>query len=282
MCQYTNKYNLPDRVIRQLLLPYQPKEHRYSATQLIDAPLIRTLMLEKWDDIVYDYSDFLETIVGASVHERQERLATDDEQAEHKIEVVVDGQMVVGKSDNYENGIIRDTKTTKVGYLKYNKKKLEQQLNIYAYLWRQQGKEVTALEGDLYYKNWDWKTPVFKPDMDYPKILYENVKVDLWTLEQQEEFIKDQLEYHNLESHSECTDEEKWTTSSTFAVMKRGDLTGRAKRVVNTYQEAQDYIQYKKLKDVEIVERKGGNLRCRYFCVLGRNKLCPFWKNNTK
>jgi len=273
-----NRHNLPDRVIRQISLPYQPKPNRLGVTRLIDSPLVNTLWLEKWDEIVVDYSDFLIQLFGISMHDRQESLAADDEQAEHKMEEIVNGITVVGKSDTMDNGIIRDTKVSKVGYLKYHKYELECQLNCYAWLWSKEPKAVIkSLEGDLYYRDWDWKRVEFQDGLDYPEILWENVKVDLWTPEQQEEYIKNRVKYHKERSHAECTPEEKWTQPSKFAVMKSGKTEGRSIRNLNSWQEAKQYIQQKNLKNVEIVERKGGTLRCNYFCSLGKCGVCPYF-----
>lgn len=155
-----NKYNLPDRIVRQLSPPHRPVSGRISVTQLIDAPRIRTLLLEKWDDVVLDYSDFLSTVIGLSVHERQERLVDveEDEEAEVKFEDMIDGVLIVGKSDTYypKEKIIRDTKVKAVGCFKYVsfKTDLERQLNTYAMQYRSRGYEVSGLECDVYYRDW--------------------------------------------------------------------------------------------------------------------------------
>lgn len=275
--KYTNKYGLPERVIRQLSLNYQPKEGRISITQLIDSPLIRTLYLERWDDIIADYSDYLQAMLGVALHERQDKLAADDEQSEQKLEVNIDGWTVVGKADNLKDGIIRDTKTTRIGYLKFNAQKLEAQLNCYAWLWRRNGKEITGLEADLYYKDWDWKRVVFNQDRDYPSVLFQNITVNLWTFEQQEQFVKDQLHYHTVAAHNECSDEDKWKGASKFCIFKSGNLTGKSMRNLDSYEEAEQWIRDNNKKGVEIVERTGGCLRCEHFCSLA-NGVCPYFR----
>ena len=49
-----NRHNLPDRIVNLLPKMYKPKENRFGVTQLIDEPKIRTLQLEKWDEMVTD------------------------------------------------------------------------------------------------------------------------------------------------------------------------------------------------------------------------------------
>lgn len=155
---WTNKYNLPKRIIRQLPELHKPKDKRISVTDLINPPRIRTLQLEKWDEIVMDYSDLLDTIIGLSVHERQSKLATSDDDSEHKFEDTIDGVTLVGKSDNYDmiDLVIRDTKTIPVDRLKFPDffHELELQLNLYAYQRRLRDQQVKGVEADLYFRDW--------------------------------------------------------------------------------------------------------------------------------
>lgn len=252
----TNKYNLPDRIIRQIELPYQPKEKRFSVTSLIDSPRIRTLQLKEWDRITLDYSDFLETIIGLSVHQRIERLSSEeeDEISEQKFEDLVDGVLVVGRTDNYsiKKKIIRETKVKAVGCLDYESfmKELTAQLNIYAWQRRNHGGEVLGLEADIYYRDWkEWeaerdkeKWAVMKPGRKtaiklfdteaeavyyikdhvyggyvehrkkgkYPPISISfSTPITLWTPEEADIFVKDEVEFHAL-APMECPEENRW------------------------------------------------------------------------
>ncbi len=156
----TNKNNLPKRILDQISIPHQPKKDRISITDLIGCPRARTLLLERWEDVIWDYSDFLQTLLGISLHERQERIAenTEDIEAEVKFEDKFDNFVVVGKADNYtpSEETIRDTKVKAVGVLKYESflKECEYQLNCYAYQRRIRGFPVSKLELDIYYRDW--------------------------------------------------------------------------------------------------------------------------------
>ncbi len=161
----TNIYGLPDRITSQIGKIYRPEPNRISVTHLIGCPRERTLMMEKWDDLVIDVSDFLSTILGISVHARQEKLASEnvDVESEVKFENKVGLVTIVGRSDNYDlrDSIIRETKVKKVGEL--NKldfmDEVERQLNVYAWQRRLKGFDVKGLELDIYYRDWlEWKS----------------------------------------------------------------------------------------------------------------------------
>jgi len=153
--------NLPARVLAQLPKIHRPKPNRFSVTDLINPPRIRTLQLEKWDQITVDYSDFLNTLIGISVHARQDGLS-EAEFSEEKLEetfVVNDQEVtVVGIIDSMDNGIIRDTKTMSPMNMQYYQadkiESITQQLNIYALLARKKGRVVKGLEADIYYVGW--------------------------------------------------------------------------------------------------------------------------------
>lgn len=242
---FTNKNNLPERIIRLLPKPRQPKPDRFSVTQLIDSPRIRTLQLKNWEEIERDYSDLLPTLIGMAMHERSERLSLDEETTEQKIETRIAGVTLVGKSDCYvENEeTVRDTKTKGVGFASYGDAKLEieRQLNCYAFQLRTIGKKVSKLESDIFYRDWKlwemrkdipkWavmkegrKTAVKlfdsekqareymmdgwrageglrieeRPSKGYPKTSYECLEIPLWTFEEQEKYITEQIHYHTM------------------------------------------------------------------------------------
>jgi hypothetical protein len=158
----TNKFNLPNRIIRQVGEIHKPKEKRISVTDLISCPRERTLLIKEWDKVILDYSDFLSTIIGLSVHERQNKLASEDDESEVKYIDKFNGIEVVGRADNYDTveKCIRETKTKAVGCLKFESflKDVERQLNVYAYQRRVRGYEVEKLELDVYYRDWkDWE-----------------------------------------------------------------------------------------------------------------------------
>lgn len=202
--KWTNEHNLPDRILKLLPNTYQPKEGRFSVTQLIDSPRIRTLQLERWDEIVRDYSDLLTTIIGMSVHERNERLATDDELTEHKMEDEILGVTVVGRMDSYKeiDEAVRDTKTKGVNFTSYAdaREEIEKQLNIYAWQLRKRNKPVKILEADIFYR--DWKLWEARKDCEKWAVIKPGRKTALRLLDSEKE-AKEWLRF-NTKPEDKC------------------------------------------------------------------------------
>jgi hypothetical protein len=159
-----NKYNLPPRIVRQISTLHKPEPNRISVTSLIGCPRERQLQIDKWVEITLDYSDFLPTLLGISLHERQDRLSekVDEVESEVKYEDKIGQFTVVGKADNYdtESKIIRETKVKAVGVLGYDSfiEEVERQLNVYAWQRLKRGFQVNGLELDVYYRDWvEWQ-----------------------------------------------------------------------------------------------------------------------------
>lgn len=318
-----NQYNLPEHVIRLLPKFYKPDLARIGVTSLIDEPRIRTLLIKNWDKIERDISQSLTTLDGIIWHKHAAHEAQTDEQAEQKLEDNVDskgnplGLTLVGKADNYlcqnfgtDKPIyqIRDWKRIKVYALKFPEtvKKYTAELNCYAWQRRKRGQQVDSLWLDVFWKDWkyeNWeraedKTYISNQSLPlnsvfpyYPPIPYTEIKLSLWTFEEQEIFIKNQIEYH-IQNPMACAD--RWQTEPCFAVMKEGRKS--ALRVLDTYEKALEYCyqndyldfgakglktklsgcQYSLKKDISIVKREGKCIRCGshgWYCSV--YSVCP-------
>lgn len=221
-----------------------------------------------WDEIVWDYSDFLQADEGTRLHTVAERASQCISGAETELaleqEVSAGGWTLAGRVDHFENGVIIDHKFAKVGYAQMHGKSLEQQLNCYAWLLRTGGREVVGLEGDINLNNWDWRLATFGCPYPYPPIPYENIKVSLWSLGEQRAFILKRLEAHTLLAGSRCSDEERWACKPSYAVMRGERAT--AVRVCRTKEEAEQYLADKKVPDGWIQTRPGGSIRCKFWC----------------
>ena len=200
---WTNKFSLPDRVIRVLKGKYKerkPELNRLSITDLIDDPLPRILFINHWDDIVRDYSDLLTMVQGIALHSRYEECAGDDEDVEHKFEDVIDGIIVVGKADSYFDGTLLELKQTGVYGPKYRLDKWTKQMNCYAWqrrirskgieLWKE---GVDELGVDVWYRDWKQGNVYWR---DYPPIPYEYIRLDLWDFNKQDKYIRGQVQKH--------------------------------------------------------------------------------------
>ena len=302
----TNKWQIPEHVVRLCPQSYKPKQDRISVSALIDSPRIRTLQIEKWDEIERDVAISLTSLGGISFHDRAQKYAENDEQAERKLEDSNDsngnplGLILVGKSDNYicanfggSNPIyqLRDWKSMGCYGLAFPDKiiKMTSQLNIYAWQHLIRKQSVESLYLDIYWKNWKYEeyqratdklNSIFFDLTDggvldgYPPIPYSQVKLLLWSFEQQEQFIKDRIHYH-LTSPMDCSD--RWQTADTFAVMKEGRKS--ALRVLDSFNDALGYCVANKLsngiiliKGISIVKREGKCIRCGV-----EGFYCPCW-----
>lgn len=274
---WENRYNLPDRVIRVIQGRYKerkPELNRLSITDLVDEPLPRILYTHHWDDIVRDYSDMLTMVQGTSLHSRYEMCATDDEDAEHKLEDVIDGIIVVGKADSYFDGILLEVKQTGVYGPKYRLPKWEKQLNCYTWQRRMRGEEVKELLADVWYRDWKQGNIYWR---DYPPIPYECLCLNLWSFETQDKYIRSQVQKHlahpvfdkpeDYKQIEPCSNEQRGIR---FEAYKGKNKTPTK---VGTYLEVEEWCsQQKESFDI----RKSEPKFCRLYCKA--RSVCPFSK----
>lgn len=202
-----------------------------------------------------------------------------------KFEIPIDGIEVVGKPDIYypEVGIIEDWKVTSVwSFLLGEKKDWERQLNCYAW-----GKRKQIIEAELDNKITkltihailrDWQKSKMLRDDDYPRIPFISKDIPLWTFEKQEQYIKDQLEYHRMSEPAECSSEDKWEKPTTYAVMKKGRKS--ALRVLDSMEKAENWkadkqgLEPKGSNGLSIIKRPGECTRCLNYCPV--RAVCEF------
>jgi hypothetical protein len=270
-----NKYNLPPgftNVIERGQHP--PVPNRFSVTDLIGPPLIRTLRAEKWDEIETDVSDYLWMLLGIGVDNLIS--SSDDKQSirQRKIVYPVEvfpGVVIVGKIDVINGDTLADYKCTSVKSSFYPiKDEYVAQLNVYDFLyrWDTGNGGVKNLKIHAIYRDWMISKAA---EVNYPDVGFETIDVPKWTKQEQEDYIQARLADHCDNPNRPCTDEEMWTSQTTFAVKKKG--MKRALRVLNTEEDAKNWI--KKNKKGDYVEtRKGERRRCKAYC--GVRSCCPY------
>jgi len=281
MPTYTNKYNIPSRIIRMLPTSHRPVEGRYSVTDLVADPLPRTLLLEKWDELIIDYADMLLVVQGIALHEKAEKAVESDEEAETKFEDVIDGVTIVGKADNYipaEKTIV-DTKQTGVWSPTYPDwiAKVTAQLNCYASQRLKRDYLVKKLVADVFYR--DHSITKSLRTQNYPPIAYQEIEITLWPFEKQEQYIKDQIELHTINAHKECSMVQKMQR---FNVKKKGRITPL--KVCDTFLEAQiyveNYVREEGIKPNLVTAELSEPLACMYYCKA--RSCCPYAKRLSK
>lgn len=281
----TNNFNLPAPIYKAVSKTYQPNPDRFSVTDLIGSALIRKLKLEHWQELKEDASERLWALLGQAVDHVVSENAN-GAVVQWKTEIQIDGVVVVGKSDIYYpiTAAIEDWKVTSVwSLLLGDKVEWERQLNCYAWAVRYYHLPVKSLRINAILR--DWQKSKMLQDKDYPRIPFVSKKIPLWTFEQQDEYIKQQLEYHRTCRDPICTPEDKWEKPTTYAVMKAGRKS--ALRVLDELAfaktwciennlgvsnlNAQGGIELK--SNIEIVERPGECTRCLNYCQV--RTVCP-------
>ncbi len=271
---WTNKYNLPDRVIRVLKGKYKdrkPELNRLSITDLIDGPLPRILFINHWDDIVRDYSDLLTMVQGIAIHSRYEECATDDDDSERKYEDVIDGIIVVGKADLSPAQSIIEVKQTGVYGPKYRIPKWEKQMNMYAWEKRTRGGTVNELLVDIWYRDWKQGNIHWR---DYPAIPYECIRLTLWDFEKQNEYIHNQVAKHLAHPIYDTPQEYTKPCSDKQRGIRWEMYKGKNKtptKVEDTFDGANKWCQEQSIK-FEI--RKSEAIFCSRYCK--SRSVCPF------
>lgn len=255
-----NSKNLPEYIVNAVNKNYKPKPNRISVTSLVDPPLIRTLLIKHWDELEDDAKDKLWMLHGT---------ALDDYLKKHsrwgltniKIELPFDDVIVVAKPDYYNvlDGTLADIKDTSVWNLKEVKKAYECQLNVYDWMMNKVAPHLRISSLQIHGFARDWRKNEKIRYHHYPNIPFEILLVNRWDTQEQLDYIDAQLKDHKLNPDRECTPEEKWQKSNTYAVMKKGRKS--ALRVLDSEQEAKDWMAAKKQGD-NIVKRPGSCIRC--------------------
>ena len=280
--KYTNKHNVPQEIINAVHNDsYSRGKATISATGLLQPPRIRLLAQEHYEELTIDISDEIWKLLGQSVHTILERANEENEDTitEQRMYAIVKDWTISGQTDSIDikNNILKDYKITSawsiVSALQDGKKDWEQQLNIYAYLYRQNtGKTIDQLNIIAIARDWN-RNQYLRSGGDYPPSPITVLNIDLWSDEEQQAFIEERVSIHQ-EAEVQylindelplCTDEERWRRKDTYRVEKKGRKT--AVRVLDTREEADEYIGgHKDSKLLKVVEAKGECVRCANYC----------------
>jgi len=269
--KYTNKHGLPESLVNAIgndNYDFIPDEKRISVTQLINSPLVRKLKLKHGSEIEEDVMDNVWRLFGSAVHSVIERVDQKGSLKEERLEQEIDGITISGQADLYHEKVIEDYKVTSAWSLCYNPEGKEEwlrQLNVYAWLFRKAGHEVKKLRIVAILRDWDKRKAL--PDSNYPMTPIVVVNVHLWPEAMQLAYIKDRIAIHQTDHI--CTEKERWTTETTWAVKKTG--VQKAKKVCQSEEEAIKWMGDQ--KGLYIEERKGSDRRCEDYCSV--NKWCP-------
>ena len=236
----SNVYNLPEAMVNAMSNFQKPRKDVLRVTEGVGSPKQKELRIKHWDEIEEDVSERLWALLGNAVHYILEKGAPIDGFGEERLKAVIDGMTISGQSDLFHNGIVEDYKTTSVNSYTFGiKPDWIAQLNVYRWLWYKAGFKVKALKIHCILRDWIKSKAML--DSDYPQIPFVTIDIPMWTIEETEKYIKGRVVLHRLPKAPPCTDEEKWTRPTTYAVMEKGGK--RAKRVLSTIGEAKLWMK---------------------------------------
>jgi len=184
-----------------------------------------------------------------------------------------EGMKISGAIDLLDDdGAVTDYKvTSRFTIQKGLKADWEQQLNIYAWLLRQN--DITATSLTIVGLCRDWIKSRAEAKRDYPQSPIVPIKVPLWRPERQDDFVAGRVRVHTMENTIPCTPEERWA---------RGGYTvlggGLKPKSFDTLNEAANYINVKQKPGRTFSIKEGGAkfVRCEGWCPVSDH--CPQWR----
>ena len=271
----TNKHNLPTPLYNAIVHDeYSMGDADISVTGLIQPPRIRQLKKRYSGVIVEDVTERIWMFFGSMIHNVLEHTDTPDALKEHHMNIDVNGWKISGTVDLFEDGVLSDYKVTSVWSAIYGvKPEWEKQLNLYAVML---GYTVKELQIVAILRDWTKS----KVGGNYPVSQVAVLPVKKMEDSQVLTWVHGMVDVHrDAESLSDedlplCTRDQKWQKDDTWAVIKKGNK--RAKRVLDSEELAEKYIEAGKLENHIIEHRVGKPTRCEGYCSV--NKWCSDYK----
>jgi len=283
----TNKFNLPDAMVRALQSDYEYKDKRYSVTTLL-SPIRETHLKRRYhEELEVDASDMIWALWGTGIHKALEVKAQDGELLEQGLGYQVYRDYTLsGYADliDLNNKKVVDYKSTSVWqYIKGDHENYKLQLQMYAYLYYKM-KGVWCDTGEIVMFMRDFSKMKAKTDADYPDRPVMTLTFDLETPEVVETWIYDRMalliKYESIKDNELplCTPEERFNKGDEYAIMKKGNK--RAIKLHKDLAEAEQHLVNLQNKDEKsefyIEVREGVDMKCHEYCSV--NKYCDYYK----
>ena len=287
--KYTNRHKFSPIVANWLKFDeYDYVPGVYSATTLLQPVRITVLKNRHWEEAEMDIEGLIASRYGTAIHDSFEKatINMEDVRQEERMFAEIDGVKVSGKFDqltelDMSHFLLGDLKSTSVNAYIFgsNYDKWKNQLSIYRWLLSQQDEFSDATIFDIGVITMiftDWNKKKAKDSLlrgdDYPQTRIMEKELDLWSLEETESALRDCVkEITEAEKAKDadlprCPDEDLWRTPDKWAVY--GGQAQKARRVLNTEEEAKEYVEEKKVKEARIEHRPGQVKRCKTYCAM--------------
>lgn len=287
----TNKAGLPEALVNAIRHDdYDPGECDISVTQLVNPPQIKVLREQYDDQIEEDAADRIWLLLGKSIHQILEN-AGEVGLIEERLFAERNGYTISGQIDQMalDSNRITDFKVTSVWtYVLGMRDTWINQLNVYAWLARENGLDVDELEICAMYR--DWSRTRSLRSRDYPDIGVKRLPVPLWNEQYCEDYLDLRLKMHfGPPPIPPCTDEDRWAKPEQWAVMKKGRKS--ALRVLESKSLAVGWAMEKGHCAIAsdniawatgyyLEERPREYTRCEHYCEVA--PFCDQWFNTPK
>lgn len=294
-----------------------PDKRVISATTLIK-PTKQYVLSQKNKDLVIDLSNLIPSRIGSTIHDSLEKLwsgnyknsllklgyssedidkiiinPTPNEIEEDSIIIYleqryfkeIDGIIISGKIDNIVQGELTDFKSTSTYTYVHqkNREKFRLQGSIYRWL-RPDLIKYNHIKIQYFFT--DWQKSFAKQNPKYPQLRTLSENIDLLSLEETEEYIKNKLKeiLYNESVSSEqdmirCTDDDLWKDSPTYKYYSGTDISGRSQKNFTDFQEAMQHLETKGKGRVVIKESEAkACLYCNAFDICKQKE--EYYKTN--
>jgi len=280
MGKLTNKYNLPEPLVKAIRNDKYHRTGDISVTQLIDSPRVRVLKSKHYDEIEEDAIDMVWALFGSATHSIIERAAegVEDYLSEVSLEYKLMGKVLSGTADLYDKKTktLYDFKVTSSWNITFSPDhwQWEAQLNCYAHMLRAIGYEVKAIKIIAILK--DWKRSEADRNFStgkYPQKQIAEVDLPVYSAAAMEKYINRKMSEHiqamDGDELPECNERERWSKPNTYAV--KDPTKKRALKICETEEDAKNHIKLLTEKEAKkralVVElREGKDIRCEGYC----------------
>lgn len=285
--RWTNKYGIDEAFARAVVYDIfrSRGDADFTVSELIRPPQINWLETQHADEITEDVADRAFALFGQLAHHVLQGQQVPGAFQEERVSCEVLGSTISGQADIYQDGWIRDFKTTSAwAYVYRDRTDWEYQLNFYAYIWRQHGFPVTNLRASGLLRDWMISKSKASPD-DYPPRPFGYMDLPVWP----ERKCRRRIEQAVKEAQAAragnfrpCTDEERFKAPDKFRVLVAGQkravaIFGKGQKRGGRYTEADALVEEltRKGRTAHIQIEHGENKRCMDYCVVA--DWCPQW-----